>query len=193
MHALVLVFLAIGASDAKRLSAPTSSNETASNETASNESALKQTASNVTALNRTRLAWGGEKWGSGGENEDICAKKDPCMSSCSCRELPKNYVDKYMCKWKKNMCAKEGPPCYNGVKKQGDCCKSCPSGPNCLIWGRLLQPDDIFQNPGNKAEYAECGTKGFKINTRSKKGDNGFFTSLSFGVWHRGGRYPVPN
>jgi len=187
LHALILVILVIGASDAKRLSAPTSSNETASNETAlkqpasnetaskqpaSNETASKQPASNGTALkqpaNRTRLAsemhlkpdghWTYRRKET--KEKDICVEVDPCRSECTCQKVD---VDAYYCKYNITQCEKDGEPCYNGHKKAGDCCKSCPNGPNCLIWETLLKPGEIYQNPGNKSEYAMCGKSRIRI------------------------------
>jgi len=188
LHALVLVILAIGASDAKRLSAPTSSNGTASNETASNqpasnETALKQPASNET-LNQTRLASSTDDghWTDNGhwtyrtkgmKTSDICAEveEDPCRSKCTCQYLER---DTYFCKYNTTRCGEAGPPCYNGRKKAGDCCKSCPNGPNCLVWGRVLQPGDIWQNPGKKSEYAFCAKTGFRITEIKEFNENGF-------------------
>jgi len=214
LHALILVILVIGASDAKRLSAPTSSNETASNETAltqpasnetaskqpaSNETASKQPASNGTALkqpaNRTRLAIAWHKKPDGHwtykmketKEKDICVEEDPCRSACTCQKLEE---DTYYCKYNVTRCVKDGEPCYDGRKKAGDCCKSCPNGPNCLAWGKPLQPMDIYQNPGNKTEYAECGKTGVSITaitSRFEKSGLSYGTQRSSGF---GGRYP---
>jgi len=206
LHALILVILVIGASDAKRLSAPTSSNETASNETAltqpaSNETASKQPASNgiFEALkqpaNQTRLDsemhlkpdghWTYRRKVT--KEKDICVEEDPCRSECTCQKVDE---DAYYCKYNITQCEKDGEPCYDGRKKAGDCCKSCPNGPNCLAWGRPLQPLDIYQNPGNKSQYAECGKTGVsitEITSRFEKSGLSYGTKSSSGF---GGRYP---
>jgi len=201
LHALILVILVIGASDAKRLSAPTSSNGTASNETASNqpasnETASNQPASNGTSLNQTRLAATFDPYYTMDnghhtyrtkvtETRNICAEEDPCRSKCTCQKLEE---DAYYCKYNTTQCNKAGPPCYDGRKEAGDCCKSCPNGPKCLIWGKPLLPGDIYQNPGNKTEYAMCGRKGFRITAITKFFDSGLSDReiSTFGS----GRYP---
>merc|ERR1711962_1435697 len=89
LHALILVILGIRASDAKRLSAPTSSNETASKQPASNGTALKQPA------NQTRLDSEMHQKPDGHwtyrrkvtKEKDICVEEDPCRSECTCQKV----------------------------------------------------------------------------------------------------------
>jgi len=204
LHALILVILVIGASDAKRLSAPTSSNETASNETAltqpaSNETALKKPASNgiFEALkqpaNRTRLASEMQKKPDGHwtyrrketKEKDICVEEDPCRSECTCQKVD---VDAYYCKYNITQCEKDGEPCYDGRKKAGDCCKSCPNGPNCLVWKTHLKPRDIYQNPGDKREFVECAKNGMWIWNGKEFDENDTITRSA--KWKWGKRYP---
>jgi len=210
LHALVLVILAIGASDAKRLSA--SSNETASNETAltqpaSNETALKQAASNETSLNQTRLAldyhesktsWNPDtghwttQYTHNSPEKDLCVEEqgqDPCRTICKCIHVEGFNGVELRCRWNITKCRKRKLPCYNARKKKGDCCESCPNGHTCLVWGRLLQPGDIWQNPGNQSEYATCGKTRLRITEITEDERSGFPTFLSH-KYPPGGRYP---
>jgi len=218
LHALVLVILVIGVSDAKRLSAPTSSNETASNETAltqpatnemaseqpaSNETALKQPASNETSLNQTRQDAGWHYIPETGEHTmaykdhkdtNICKKeKDPCHTNCKCWHLLDDQGNDHgwSCKWNRTSCNRNGAPCYDGRKEAGDCCESCPNGPNCLIWRKLLQPGDIHQNPRNKSEYAMCGKTGFRIYQITEWDEKSGLPYRSTFKPMSGGTYPV--
>jgi len=217
LHALVLVILVIGVSDAKRLSAPASSNETASNETAltqpasnemaseqpaSNETALKQPASNETSLNQTRqdAEWHyipetGHHTMARREPKDIdiCEEKDPCKTPCKCMDMG-NYAGQHngwFCNWNKTWCNSNGAPCYDGRKEAGDCCESCPNGPNCFIWRKLLQPGDIHQNPRNKSEYAICGKTGFRLYQITEWDEKSGLPASSSSMHMSGGRYPI--
>ena len=47
---------------------------------------------------------------------------------------------------------------------QGECCPTCPNGPNCWIYGKIVVPSDGKQKmPGSTKEYYEysfCNTDG---------------------------------
>merc|ERR1719283_448107 len=188
-HALILVILVIGASEAERLSAPTSSNGTASNQPASNGT-----------LNQTRAAYQTDPMVQTDDGhwtyrvketriKDICAEEAPCRSKkkCTCQKMDE---DAYYCKYNTTHCEEAGPPCYNGRKNAGDCCKSCPNGPNCLLWGTLIQPGKIFQNPGDNSEYAMCGKTGFMLFQVTEWDEkSGLPTNLRRGI-KGGARYP---
>jgi len=196
LHALVLIILAIGASDAKRLSAPTSSNETASNNTAltqpalnetaleqpaSNETALKQPASNETSLNQTRQDAENAAW----ESICKCLNAGVCVVGidyCYCR---RGFKGK-RCEINIDDCHHQ--PCLNG----GTCndlvetytCK-CPAGftgLNCEFRDSGRDPcrPNPCQNNGDCQSDGDnfmckctCGYAGNKCELQTKSVEDG--------------------
>jgi len=87
---------------------------------------------------------------------------DPCVT-CSCTKLGivvEGY-DYNKCEETVTECHAR-VPCADSVIKPGDCCPTCPNGPNCRIYGQLVNPsgDKIRKEGSTDEEYAICESSG---------------------------------
>jgi len=106
-------------------------------------------------------AW--RTWEGVNENCDLSPKDNPCVT-CSCKKVGHSMdgTDDY------NACREETKfchgrlPCAASVKKPGECCKSCPNGPNCSIYGTIRTPSErkFFKPGSDNKEYKVCGLQG---------------------------------
>lgn len=105
-----------------------------------------------------RDAW--RTWEGVDVNCDSSPKGNPCVT-CACQKIGHwNNQDYNTCREDTKHCHKQ-LTCADSIVKPGECCPSCPNGPNCLVYGSVVTPseDKIFR-PGSTSEYSVCGAYG---------------------------------
>jgi len=109
-----------------------------------------------------RDSW--RRWHGLQANCDASPRGNPCIT-CTCQELTRYQYDGQTYIF--NSCEEITKLCYTNVAcadsivKSGECCPSCPNGPNCKIYGKIMTPSQqkIFK-PGSNSEYSLCGVRG---------------------------------
>ena len=76
----------------------------------------------------------------------------------------KSDVKRPVILWYSLMTAEHDLQSFLHLITQGECCPTCPNGPNCWIYGKIVVPSDGKQKmPGSTKEYYEysfCNTDG---------------------------------
>jgi len=112
-----------------------------------------------------------------------CKKTNDACVTCACTT---NHTHEYWGDY--NMCTTivktcRGAPCVDAVKEHGKCCKTCPNGDNCRIYGKIYTPDPSkkIHKPGDKSEYSKCLVNGWiHVCTITKTpGEDGWVTTTT--------------
>merc|ERR1712243_355653 len=112
--------------------------------------------SEINGSPRRENDWSIQWYGANAKCEDK-GPLTPC-DTCSCTLLQQfQGVNFNKCTKKTKQCFHWNLHCVDSVKKEGECCPTCPNGITCRIYGQVVSVGETkYKNPVNDKETSQC-------------------------------------